>query len=74
MKGSLLEVISTVFTGIQITECILKLVGIILPNTPEYKGLNQQNWIEIFKNEKKKNFLIVHKFTFYAPKVYQRIS
>lgn len=38
MKGPLLEVISTVLTSIQITECILKPVDIILPSIPENKG------------------------------------
>lgn len=37
MKGPLLEVVLTVFTGIQITERILKPVGIILLNIPENK-------------------------------------
>lgn len=37
MKGCLLEVISTVLTSIQITEYILKPLGIILPNIHEDK-------------------------------------
>lgn len=38
MKGPLSEVISAVFTDIQITEHILMPVGIILTNIPENKG------------------------------------
>jgi len=41
MKGPLSEaMISTVFTALQSTECILKPVGIILPNIPENKRQN----------------------------------